>query len=48
MRYLIKADFKKTFNLKKNRNYVIILGVLSIFFSLTFLFTLNVTQKNKL
>ena len=27
MRYLIKADFKKTFNLKKNRNYVIILGV---------------------
>ncbi|EGO8342947.1 TPA: hypothetical protein IUW96_001059 [Enterococcus faecalis] len=48
MRYLIKADFKKTFNLKKNRNYVIILGVLSIFFSLTFLFTLNVTQKKQI
>jgi len=48
MKHLIKADFKKINFLSSHRNYLIVLCLLSISFSLMFLFTLGVTQAKKI
>lgn len=48
MMHLIKADFKKVFYLKGYRNFLIATFLLSIFFGITFLFTIDLTAGKKL
>jgi len=48
MKHLIKADFKKVSYLQSYRNFLIAIFLLSIFFGITFLFTIDLTAGKKL